>query len=216
MGRVKGYWGIYLLILFFTIGVAGFLMIEKGAAELWVNRHWCPAADIFFKYFTYLGNGVVFVFLVILLLFIRYYYVVLTIIVGLIQTVVVQVLKMVVFPDMDRPSFYFREMPGLHYVDGVVLHFNQTFPSGHSATIFSIATILTIAVPDKKLSAVWYGIAILVGFSRVYLMQHFFQDIFFGAVIGIGLVSLVYLLMEKILARNSIPLDKSILDLWGN
>ncbi|HLF33233.1 MAG TPA: phosphatase PAP2 family protein [Cyclobacteriaceae bacterium] len=210
MRSLKDYWGLYLLAVFFASGIAGVLLFEKGEAELWLNIHWNPIADIFFKYFTYLGDGIAFVILIIFLMFIRYYYIVLTLIVIIIQTLIVQGLKMQIFPDLDRPPFYFRNMPGLHFVEGVELHFNQTFPSGHSATIFAMATILSIAIPNKKLTAVWYLIAILVGISRVYLMQHFFIDIFFGAMIGIGVVCLIHWLLEKTSLKSSILLNKSI------
>lgn len=210
MSRLKNFWGLYLLAVFFALGIAGALIFEKGEAELWLNNHWHPAADFFFKYFTYLGNGIAFVFLIIFLLFIRYYYVILTLVVIIIQTLVVQGMKMQIFPGLDRPPFYFRDLPGLHFVEGVELHFNQTFPSGHSATIFAMATILSIAVTKKKLTAVWYLVAILVGISRVYLMQHFFIDIFIGAIIGIGVVCLFHWLLQKTSLKSSVLLNKSI------
>ena len=132
MSKLRQYPGIYLLLIFFLLGIAGFFVFNKGEFELMINHYHNAGCDFFFRYFTYLGDGLVFIFLIILLLFYRYYYIILTAIVILLQTIVVQVLKMVIFSDMDRPVLYFSHTPGVHYVEGVTMHLYQTFPSGHT------------------------------------------------------------------------------------
>lgn len=57
-----------------------------------------------------------------------------------------------------------------------------SFPSGHAATSFAAATIL--AYFDKKRKKVFYIIAFLIAFSRVYLGYHYFFDVVFGAFLG--------------------------------
>lgn len=57
-----------------------------------------------------------------------------------------------------------------------------SFPSGHAATAFAAATILTFF--DKKRRWFYYLVAILIGYSRIYLGCHYFLDVIAGATIG--------------------------------
>ncbi|GAX88866.1 phosphatase PAP2 family protein [Effusibacillus lacus] len=59
---------------------------------------------------------------------------------------------------------------------------DASFPSGHSTAAFSMATVLTIAFP--AFTAVFYGVAVLVALSRVYLGLHYPTDIAIGAMLG--------------------------------
>jgi len=74
-----------------------------------------------------------------------------------------------------------------------------SFPSGHATTSFAAATIL--AYFDKKRKKLFYLIAALIAFSRVYLGYHYFLDVVAGAIIG-AMVSKTILFLnvgEKIL-----------------
>jgi len=64
----------------------------------------------------------------------------------------------------------------------------QSFPSGHTAAAFSLATVLA----ERYRRHVWvpwvaYGLAGTVGFSRLTLQAHFPSDVFAGAILGIAL-----------------------------
>jgi membrane-associated phospholipid phosphatase len=67
------------------------------------------------------------------------------------------------------------------------LHINRSnsFPSGHTSTAFTLALLL--AFLSKKNFWVYFFplIAFFVGYSRVYLAQHFVTDVFAGMLIGI-------------------------------
>jgi len=57
-----------------------------------------------------------------------------------------------------------------------------SFPSGHEIAAFSVATVFADRYPKYKWVA--YGLAVLVGFSRVSLQAHHPSDVFAGAVLG--------------------------------
>ena len=100
----------------------------------------------------------------------------------------------------ERPSV--RSRPGGKWRGPFAVSFSRhfsdfdSFPSGHTSTVFSLATIFaeqyseTPAVP-----IISYSIAGLVGVSRVTVNRHWASDVFAGAVIG-------YLCAQQVLANN--------------
>jgi membrane-associated phospholipid phosphatase len=60
-----------------------------------------------------------------------------------------------------------------------------SFPSGHSIEAFSIATIIARRYGNHRwVPYAAYGLASLVGFSRLTLNVHFLSDVFMGAALG--------------------------------
>ena len=62
---------------------------------------------------------------------------------------------------------------------------NKSFPSGHTTTAFSLATVVASEYDHIPLIApISYGIATLTGFSRLNDNKHWASDVFFGAALG--------------------------------
>jgi membrane-associated phospholipid phosphatase len=82
-------------------------------------------------------------------------------------------------PNGDLSASWFKETNG-SYFGGV-----GSFPSGHAIAAFSVATVFADRYPNPHWH-VWlaYGLASLVGFSRVTTQSHFPSDVFAGAAIG--------------------------------
>lgn len=58
-----------------------------------------------------------------------------------------------------------------------------SFPSGHAASAFALARVLAKEYPEYKV--LFYGGAVLVGLSRIYLDKHYTSDVVMGAAIGL-------------------------------
>jgi membrane-associated phospholipid phosphatase len=65
------------------------------------------------------------------------------------------------------------------------MHTQNSFPSGHSTTCFAIFTSLALFFwKNQKLQFVLSICAILFSLTRVYLSQHFLEDVIAGSLIG--------------------------------
>ncbi|MFQ6091691.1 MAG: phosphatase PAP2 family protein [bacterium] len=73
-----------------------------------------------------------------------------------------------------------------------------SFPSSHATNIFAQATLFSFKY--RKLTPILVLLALLVGFSRVYVGVHFPFDIIFGAVLG-TVCAAVVLASEGLVAR---------------
>lgn len=181
---------IYVALLF--TGLFIYFKGEHGATVLWLNQRHNPVFDISFKWITYLGDGIVFGLAVAILLIIKWRSGLVLLIMGITQTIISFVMKRVIFPGTPRPKTYFG-IDDLHFVEGVKVHAYNSFPSGHTLTAFGLATFLAYYVNNQKLALLLLITAVLVGISRVYLLQHFLIDICIGSVIGV----LLGLLFQK-------------------
>ena len=74
----------------------------------------------------------------------------------------------------------------------------DAFPSGHAGSSFAFAYILSKLFPKK--GYIFYGGAIIISFSRVYLDVHYASDIYAGGIVGIisGMVVYKYLETKRI------------------
>jgi len=182
------------------------LVIPKGEIELLINHHHTPFLDIFFKYFTHFGDGTLLAIFLIAMLFYNYSLAILTSFAIVFQSIFVSIFKRWIFKGLARPLGFFDKGIELSFVDGVDVHSTNTFPSGHTATGFALFALLFIVINNRGIiaSAFLFLAAFLVGFSRVYLLQHFLIDVYFGALIGVLSAVLGLVTMENIFSENQL------------
>jgi len=188
------YFLIFYLILL-IIGLIPFIISSDEIISLWVNDHHIEYLDIFFKYVTFLGDGLFYGIALAPLLQIKVRWGIVAFISYLFTGLVAQILKHIF--EMPRPKHVFSELT-LNFVDGVTLYSNFSFPSGHTTSAFSLFLILSFLISKSWLNIFFLIIAVMVGFSRVYLMQHFYIDVYFGSIIGVVFTIIALYFFQKI------------------
>ncbi len=208
---------ILLLFVPFLFGIL-FLMIRygKGPSHLMVNQWNSPVFDTFFKYMTHLGDGALFAMVIIILAFVRFRWALYELFAALMTMVFVFIAKQLLFNGMPRPTKYFENHEMLHLVEGVKMHAWNSFPSGHTITAFAIFMILVLVVKNNYYKFLFVIIAIIAGYSRVYLSQHFLGDIFWGAIIGSLIAVFSCSLVDNVgIFKKATWIDKNVLQLFG-
>lgn len=199
----------FYLISFVFLAIVACVVFttEKTETHLAINSFHTEWQDFFFRYYTHVADGLT---IVILTAIISFFYVkrawLPIFLLGTINLIlvgaVVQSLKELVFHGALRPSAFIVN-EALYVVPGVNMHFANSFPSGHSAAAFAFFSFLAFLLREKKGAQILCAIAaVLAAYSRVYLSQHFLEDILFGGVIGLGCFVISYLILKGWLTRS--------------
>ncbi|TWF42595.1 membrane-associated phospholipid phosphatase [Chitinophaga polysaccharea] len=161
------------------------LTVSRTTAYFFINHLHTPAGDLVFPYITELGSTVAAILLsAALLVFHRRIGMVL----GsayLFTAAIGGVLK--IWIGFPRPHRYFEHrLHDIYFVPGVqVLDNFRSFPSGHTICAFTAATVLAYYAHNRYWSLLYLVLAMLVGYSRMYMSQHFLEDVTAGAIIGV-------------------------------
>jgi len=182
--------------LFLIASIVLLMLHSKVDGFILLNPYHSQPLDLFFMIYTNVGDGLYSIGLFLLLLWFRkplpgWEIVFAFLLAGL----MVQVLKYI-FP-MPRPQTLLENTTYPYFIHGFTHVGNASFPSGHTATAFGTVTILSIFTKNKKISLLYLLAAILVGYSRIYLGQHFLQDVLAGALIGVPVALIVYFVVDN-------------------
>ncbi|GEO22526.1 phosphatase PAP2 family protein [Cyclobacterium qasimii] len=182
--RAEVYFKAYTILI--TLACLLLPFYEKGKFELIVNKAHTPILDLFFVGITQLGDGIILVLPIIALLFVKFSFAIFMAWSTLIHMLFVTLGKRVLFRGMPRPLEYLSGLD-VYTVPGLSNSHWNTFPSGHTTTIFMLTCAFSMLNHKKKILQLFLlGIAILTGFSRIYLMQHFLLDVLAGSGLGVA------------------------------
>ncbi len=182
--------------LYFVLG--GLLLVSTvhGDLVLWLNDRHTTFGDFFFKYWTHLGDGSLLAIVALGYLFFNYHKFFTFLIAIVFQTIFVHILKQWLFAGEPRPKLFFEDqIDVLNFVEGVNVRSFDAFPSGHTASAFTLAFFLILIIKSTWLRVLIFFSAVLVGVSRMYILQHFARDVYFGSLFGILSVVLAYMIM---------------------
>ncbi len=183
-----------MAVLLFSLS----LLLGRENLFLSLNTNLGWLGDQFFSLLTYLAEGWIWIpYLIIVfgwfkkdLVFILLNF--------LTSTLLTQIPKNYIWPDVNRPIASGIPIEKIHTVAGVELHTYNSFPSGHTATAFSLLFLTVYFFPTKKVFWMAAIYAILCAYSRVYLGQHFPIDLAGGIIAAILSFQLSIWLRNKI------------------
>lgn len=185
---------VYFIAFLFFITIASVVICLDNKIDCFiklnpVHERWL---DIFFIGLTWLGDGLFSLLAAALVvLFWRDYRLTIHIVIAYLGSgLAAQVMKRIWMAPRPRaiiePGLYKNFLAGISHTG-----FNS-FPSGHTTSAFALATILALHSAQKGWGLFFLLLAAGVGYSRIYLGQHFLPDVTAGALLGTVSGVLVY------------------------
>ncbi len=198
----------YLVLLSACLMLKAFY--SKETIYYTVNSWHFTFGDTIFPYITDLGDGIVVVIISLLVLAFNYRKGFLLASSYALTSVVAQIIKHIF--NSPRPLLYFAaDTSKMYLIKGVEMFHNASMPSGHSTSAFSAAVVLTYVTPKKYYGLLFLLLAILVGYSRMYLSEHFFEDVVAGSALGVFCTSLWISYIDSKAFIHSAKWDKGLL-----
>jgi len=196
--------------IFLLVGIIILLLYSKIDIHLVINKINSPFLDVFFKYITAFGAFILIAPIIIVTAFLRYRYAIIAIASSILATLLTQILKRWVYYDSPRPKVVFEHLYDLHFVENVQLHSNHSFPSGHTAGAFALFIVLALINKRPVYQFLFLIMALLVGYSRMYLSQHFLIDVVVASAVGTLSAFVCYFWLNNTKNRSKTWMDKSI------
>jgi membrane-associated phospholipid phosphatase len=199
------------LLLLAVLGLA-LLYIPKGDLHLLLCDRHAHARDIFYRYYTHVAEWFPYVVCVGLLLFGRVGNGLLASSCMVFSALTTQLFKHII--NAPRPITWFAaNMPDIQLplVEGVRMNEWYSFPSGHTTSFFALAFVICILltrqlglsrIPRIIVQLLLFALAILGGYSRIYLSQHFAMDVFGGVVVGLSISILCFAIFYRSMSQK--------------
>jgi membrane-associated phospholipid phosphatase len=195
--------GIFLFVYVIVLAFLGYILLHHDKVQIhlminaWVGN---PMWDNFFKYVTYMGEGIIAVLVAVAIAFVNVRKAVYILLSYLGAGLVSSFFKYILYPDIYRPHStfgYFISDIKLIEVEGVEMASNRSFPSGHALSSFALFFCLIFITKNQALKALFFLLAFVSSFSRLYLSQHWLIDVYVGSIIGVAFSLVFYVVFYK-------------------
>lgn len=143
---------------------------------------------MFFKYLTHVGDGIGVAIVGLIFLIFKSKRAALQIwLSAALGGFLSQIMKHLVFGQTPRPARYFGEIKPyvLHYVEGVDMNYVNSMPSGHTTAAFAMCLSIAFVYKKRQVDSAMFILALFMGVSRIYLSQHFLEDVYVGSLVGV-------------------------------
>ncbi|MFT4202639.1 MAG: phosphatase PAP2 family protein [Chitinophagaceae bacterium] len=183
LDKIGGFlWPCLVVVLLCTLVK---LTFTKKEIYFFVNGLHFPFGDWFFPRMTQLGSSTFATVVTLLLVLLVSYRSAFLLGTAYLFTAAVNFPLKYIFHSA-RPYLYFHDLHShIYFVPGVdVLANYYSFPSGHTVCAFTGAVVAAYLSKRKAWGVFYLLLAMLVGYSRMYMSEHFYEDVFAGSVIG--------------------------------
>ena len=199
--------------IFLLCGGVILLCFSKTDIALFINNHHNTLSDSFFKYYTNVGLGWLILPVVFILAFVRLRYVIIAFAAFVLTFIINDAIKSIV--GAPRPVEVFTQLhQSLYFVSGVDIYHWNSFPSGHTAIAFSSFSVLALCYNNKLLKFLFFVMAFLVAYSRMYLSEHFLVDVYVASIIGTSVTLFCYQMGMNIPWLNKfVAMDRPLIKL---
>jgi membrane-associated phospholipid phosphatase len=165
--------------------------------------------DYVMAWSTHVGDGLFMLLAFIVFLFIRIKTAFILMTSFLLASGITQLLKHTVFSEYKRPYFYLKNDDSFRTITDFTYHTEHSFPSGHATACFVLFTILAFHYQKKYLLQMVFILgAIFFSYTRVYLSQHFLQDIVAGSIIGVLVSQFIWDFLNPKLSKWDKPIRR--------
>jgi membrane-associated phospholipid phosphatase len=186
----------FSLILALSLFLASYLHTRESVFLL-LNANLGQIGDFVFNLISYLAEGWIWI-PYFMLVFGWFKKDALFILINfLLSTILTQLPKNFIWEKVSRPMASGIPHDQIHTVKGVEMHLWNSFPSGHSATAFTLFLVTVYLYPKKEVLIIGALYATACGYSRVYLGQHFPLDVAGGIT-----VALITILLSIYIRKN--------------
>lgn len=170
----------------------------KNEAFLYLNANLGFVADKVFEYSSYLAEGWIWIPYFIVLVGFYKKDTAFILMNFLVSTLLTQFAKNFIFDTAMRPMASGLDATQIHTVAGVEIHTFNSFPSGHTATAFTLFLLTTYLFPNKYVLTIGIVYAMACGYSRIYLAQHFPLDLAGGIFVGLLTLPISIFIRKKL------------------
>lgn len=188
---------LLLTLVWLIAGCVVMLSFDTLGLHVALNAVHTQILDLAMQTITWMASGWSVVVVVLLMLLINVRCAIVTASSGIVSGLLAQLLKRFVFAGSMRPSYYFDKMPELNVVQGIDFYSQFSFPSGHATTAFVLMFSVSMLSRSIIVRILCFIAALVMAYSRIYLSQHFFADVYAGSVLGVLVVLICAVLVFK-------------------
>jgi membrane-associated phospholipid phosphatase len=189
--------GIGLSLITGTCLILLSMLMGKENAFLLLNGNLGNAADFFFYIWANAGDGFIWIPAFALTLMYKKKFIPFLIATIVFSTLITQSSKQIFFKSENRPTAVITNTSIIHKVAGIEIHTTNSFPSGHTATAFSLFLFCCFIITKKWIVPLGFTYAILGGYARIYVAQHFPLDVGAGILVAYCSVLLAWVIQIK-------------------
>ena len=184
--RNKGLQGFAFVYLpFLVVGLILASLIQHGDVVLFINKYSRESWDAIVSLITDLGLGGFVAAFMGLLMFVRIRYAIMGLVNLAFVGIFTSLFKNILFTGRTRPFNYLYYDDFHRFIYTAELNYHSSFPSGHTMTIFAAMSLMAYFVGKRWVGGLFFVVALIIGFSRIYLCQHFFIDVYVGSILGL-------------------------------